>query len=170
MVRPASVHRAPRLTMEVLRTVARRYGDRVEIRLFGADPLEQGFLSLPHDFEWRLAGAINQRQMAMFLNDADVFVDFSTFQALGITAQEAMSSGAAVIVPTAGGASTFAKHEHNCLMVDSSSAEACTSALARLVEDHELRQRIQRTGTHEVCAYHPELPTYNILKALFGEH
>jgi len=168
MIRPMTPHRAPRLTMEVLRAVEHKFGARVEIRLFGANPLEPGFLDLPRDFHWRLAGALNQRQVASFLNEADIFVDFSTFQALGITAQEAMSCGAAVIVPVAGGTSAFARHDHNCLVVDTSSVDACTAALTRLVEDHSLRQRLQKTGMAEVAAYHPELPTYNILQTLFS--
>ena len=170
MIRPMTPHRAPRLTMEVLRAVEHKFGARVEVRLFGTNPLEPGFLELPRDFHWRLAGALNQRQVASFLNETDVFVDFSTFQALGITAQEAMSCGAAVIVPEAGGTGAFARHEHNCLVVDTGSVAACTAALTRLVEDHSLRQRLQKTGMAEVCAYHPELPTYNILQTLFGQH
>jgi glycosyltransferase involved in cell wall biosynthesis len=154
--------------MEVLSTIAHRFGNNVEIRLFGVDAAEQGFLELPHNFRWRMAGAINQRQVATLLNDVDIFVDFSTFQALGITAQEAISCGAAVIVPKAGGAGTFARHGHNCLVVDTSSAEACTAALMRLLTDHDLRARLQRTGMYEVCAYHPQLPTYNVLQIMFG--
>jgi GT2 family glycosyltransferase len=168
MIRPGSQYRAPKLTMEVLSKIAHRFGTKVEIWLFGVDASKQSFLDLPHDFRWRMAGVINQRQVANFLNDVDIFVDFSTFQALGITAQEAMSCGAAVIVPKAGGAETFARHGDNCLMVDTSSVEVCTAALTRLLTEHDLRAGLQRTGMYDVCAYHPQLPTYNILRIMFG--
>ncbi len=168
MIRPATPHRAPRLTMEVLRTVEQRVGQDIEIWLFGANADDPAFLALPHDFRWRSAGPLNQHQVAAFMNQVDIFVDFSTFQALGITAQEAMSCGAAVIVPQSGGTAAFAQHGHNCLVVDSSAADSCTAALMSLVKDHALRQRLQRTGMSEVAAYHPVLPAYNILQIVFA--
>lgn len=169
MIRPETPYRAPRLTMEVLRNIERRYGSRVEVRLFGTDPGHPGFVGLPRDFRWRLAGRLSQRQVASFLNETDIFVDFSTFQALGITAQEAMACGAATIVPARGGTSEFARHEQNCLIVDSDAAEACESALRRLIDDHDLRRFVQRNALFDACAFYPERPAYNILHALFND-
>jgi glycosyltransferase involved in cell wall biosynthesis len=168
MVRPESKHRAPRLTMEVLRDIAQHYGDRVEIILFGTTQDDPGFAQLPRDFNWRLAGKLNQPQMARLLNEADVFADFSSYQALGITAQEAMASGAAVIVPQRGGTRAYARDGENCLVINSSSRRACRKAVARLIDDEALRTRLQAQGIDDACAFYPEKPTYNILTALFG--
>jgi GT2 family glycosyltransferase/glycosyltransferase involved in cell wall biosynthesis len=168
MVRPESKHRAPRLTMEVLRDIAQHYGDRVEIILFGTTQDDPGFAQLPRDFNWKLAGKLNQAQMARLLNEVDIFADFSSYQALGITAQEAMASGAAVIVPQQGGASAYARDGGNCLVINSSSRRACHKAVSRLVDDEALRTRLQAQGLADACAFYPEKPTYNILTALFG--
>jgi GT2 family glycosyltransferase len=168
MIRPETSYRAPRLTMEVLRTIERCYGPRVEVSLFGADPDQPGFLHLPRDFRWRLAGRLSQRRVAAILNETDIFVDFSTFQGLGLTAQEAMACGAATIVPAQGGTGEFARHEQNCLVVDTASAEACESALRRLIDDNDLRSLVQRNALFDVCAFYPERPAYNLLDALFA--
>ncbi|HSD84138.1 MAG TPA: glycosyltransferase family 4 protein, partial [Anaerolineae bacterium] len=168
MVRPESWHRAPRLTMEVLRDIAQHYGDRVEIILFGTTMDDPGFTQLPRDFNWRLAGRLNQQQMARLLNEVDIFADFSSYQALGITAQEAMACGAAIIVPQRGGTSAYARDGINCLVVNSASRRACRTALTHLIEDAALRTRLQTQAIDDACAFYPEKPTFNILTALFG--
>jgi len=168
MVRPDSPYREPELTMELLRQASRRYGGRVEIVVFGTSLGDPGFAELPRDFAWSFAGVLTQEQVAHLLNTVDVFVDFSSHQAMGLTALEAMACGAAVIVPERGGAISFARHEENSLVIDTSSAEACWQALQRLVEDHDLRSRLQRNALVGVCDFFPERPAFNILNVLFG--
>jgi glycosyltransferase involved in cell wall biosynthesis len=106
--------------------------------------------------------------MARLLNEVDVFADFSSYQALGITAQEAMACGAAVIVPQKGGTSAYARDGENCFVIDSSSRRACRTAVAHLIEDEALRKLLQARGIDDACAFYPEKPTFNILTALFG--
>ncbi len=168
MIRPESHYRAPQLTMEVLRRTAKKYGARVEIRLFGTDPDNPGFAGLPRDFAWQLAGRLGQPQMAQFLNEVDIFVDFSSHQALGITAQEAMACGVDVVVPARGGVDSYARQGENCLVVDTSSRSACEKALQRLIEDDALRARLQKNAIFDACAFYPEKPAFNILDALFN--
>jgi glycosyltransferase involved in cell wall biosynthesis len=167
MIRPETPRRAPRLTMEVLRQLDRKYGGQIDIWLFGTSIDQPAFTQLPQDFHGQIAGKLCPEQMASFLNDIDIFVDFSTYQALGITAQEAMACGAAVVVPQQGGATCIAEHGRNALFVDSASVEACRSAVERLIDDHELRARLQHQAISDVCNFYPERPTYNILRALF---
>jgi GT2 family glycosyltransferase/glycosyltransferase involved in cell wall biosynthesis len=166
MIRPGSPYREPRLTMEVLRRTSKRYRTGVEIKLFGTTLNDPGFAALPRDFSWVLAGVLNPRQVAQLLNEADIFVDFSSHQAMGLTALEAMACGAATTVPKVGGAIEFARHEENCLVVDTSSVEACWQGLERLIEEHDLRARLQRHALTQVCDFFPERPAFNILKIL----
>ncbi len=168
MVRPRPPYRQAGLTMELLRRASRHYRARVEIVIFGVDLAEPEFAELPRDFAWHLAGIISQHQVANLLNQADILVDFSSHQAMGLTALEAMACGAAVIAPARGGAVTFARHEENSLVVDTGSVEACWQALQRLIEDAALRRRLQQTALVDVCQYYPERPAFNILQALFG--
>lgn len=167
MVRLTTPYREPKLTMELLRQTSRRYGAAVEILVFGASLDDPRFAELPRDFAWNPAGVLTQKQVARLLNEVDVFMDFSSYQAMGLTALEAMACGATVIVPERGGAASFARHGENSLVIDTSSAEACWQALQRLIEDHDLRSRLQRNALVETCDFFPERPALNILRALF---
>ncbi len=167
MIRPTSPRRSPRMTMEILQQAHKTYGDRLEFFLFGCNPGDPGFATLPKNFPWQLAGELRPSQVANLLNQSDIFVDFSSFQALGLTAIESMCCGLATIVPAKGGTGTFARHEENCLVVDTADQAECFRALQRLVEDDALRNKIQRKAISTGMQFSPELPAYNMLKALF---
>lgn len=172
MIRTHSPRRNPNLTMEVLRKIHRTHGDYdyIEIIIFGTDSDNPDYRVLANtykDFKWRNAGVLTQSQLAFLMNEVDIFVDFSTFQAMGLTAMEAMACGVAVIVPQAGGASSFAKNEQNSLIVDTSSPDVCFAALDRLVKDETLRSRLQQQAIVDICQYFPEQAAYNFLCALF---
>ena len=169
MIRPSSPRRGPRLTMETLRRLSQHYGERVAITLFGVSPSDPGFADLPQDFDWQLAGMLETDRVAALLGATDIFVDFSTYQAMGLTALEAMACGGAVIVPQKGGAGSFARHGENALVVDTSSAEACWRALRSLVDDEHLRARLRANAIRDACAFFPERAALNILAVLFGD-
>jgi GT2 family glycosyltransferase len=169
MVRAATHYRSPILTMKVLRQIAHEFGDRVQPIIFGVDQNTLASMYLPSDFDFWCVGVINQKQMANLLNNLDVFVDFSSHQAMGLTALEAMACGCAVIVPDNGGAVEFVNNGENGLVVDTSSERECYSSLKRLVEQDDLRKKIQRKAAADVCRYHPEGAAYRILDVLFGK-
>jgi len=102
------------------------------------------------------------------MNELDIFVDFSSRQAIGLSAMEAMVCGAAVIVPLNGGATTFAINEKNSLLVNTSSSDECYNSLIRLLEDHDKCRRpylgdfsIKILGVH-LTAIEAGDPYYNI--------
>ncbi len=167
MVRLSTPYREPELTMNLLRRLSQTYHGKVEIIVFGTEVDDPRWAKLPRDFPWKSAGIVSPRQTARLLNEIDIFVDFSSHQAMGLTALEAMACGAAVIVPVNGGAVTFARDGENSLVVDTSSEEACWRALQRLVGDDPLRRRLQRQALNDVSAYYPERPAFNILSVLF---
>ncbi|MCA0242580.1 MAG: glycosyltransferase [Proteobacteria bacterium] len=169
MIRPSTPRRAPLLTMQVLARIAAEFGSQVEIILFGVPSSAPEFRALPGDFEWTNVGVLNPQQMAVLLNEVDVFADFSQYQAMGLTAMEAMACGAAVIVPENGGTDSFAVHERNALFVDTTSADACHAGLRRLLTDHALRQSLQQQGALDVATHVPERPASRMLTALFGD-
>lgn len=167
MIRPESPYREPLKTMQLLQKTAQKYKGEVEILLFGTPNENPGFQALPHDFPWKIFGMINPEQVANLLSQADIFVDYSSHQAMGLTAMEAMACGCATIVPEHGGASSFAVHEKNSLVVDTSSFENVWLALQRLVDDEKLRNKLQRSAIHDICSYYPEQAAINILHELF---
>jgi 2-polyprenyl-3-methyl-5-hydroxy-6-metoxy-1,4-benzoquinol methylase/GT2 family glycosyltransferase/glycosyltransferase involved in cell wall biosynthesis len=168
MIRPSSHQRNAQLTMEVLRELSRVYEQTTEVILFGCWPDDPGFQALPLDFRFHNAGILNRRQLAFLFNEVDIFVDFSVWQAMGLTAMEAMACGVAVIVPRNGGASSFATNEENSLVVDTASNVECLNALERLVKDHDLRRHIQKKAMFSICEFFPEKAAYNLLEALFN--
>ena len=167
MIRPSTPRRQPALTMQVLQEISKKHGGAIEIILFGCAAHDPGFMKLPQDFPWRHAGLLTPPQLAHLLSEVDIFVDFSSFQAMGLTALEAMACGTAVIVPQAGGAASFARHAVNALVIDTSSAEACVAALDRLVGDEILRFNLQQAAIFDACQVFPEKAAFNILEALF---
>jgi GT2 family glycosyltransferase/uncharacterized coiled-coil protein SlyX/predicted O-methyltransferase YrrM len=170
MIRPSSTRRAPMQTLEILRELYCTRGDTIEIILFGCSADDLSGLSVPVDFPCSIAGVLTRSQMANVLNEIDVFADFSTYQAMGLTAMEAMSCGAAVIVPQRGGSVSFVRDEENGLVVDTNSPTDCLSALERLVLDGELRIRLQRQALFDICQFFPERSAYNILGAMFKDN
>ncbi len=167
MIRPSTPRRQPTLTMQVLHQISHRNSD-IEIILFGCDLNDPGFSKLERDFPWQLAGILTRPQLATLLNEVDIFVDFSSYQAMGLTAMEAMACGAAVIVPQNGGADSFTQHEKNALVIDTDSVEPCIAALDRLIRNEQLRTSIQQQSIFDICQHYPEKAAYNILETLFS--
>jgi len=153
--------------METLKLASRKFGGGIEIIIFGTSLEDPEFNAIPNDFAWSLAGMLTQQKMANLLNEVDIFIDFSTYQAMGLTALEAMACGVAVIVPMRGGINEVAKDHVNSLILDTASAESRWGALKQLIEDHELRRKLQRNALRDVCDFYPEGPAFRILSALF---
>lgn len=168
MIRPSTPRRQPELTMQVLKEITRKHRGAIEVVLFGCQMEDPEFHKLQTDFPWRNAGILTRQQLAFLLNEVDIFVDFSAFQAMGLTALEAMASGTTVIVPQRGGASSFARNEENALIVDTTSSEACLSVLDRMLQNEQLRNHIQRQAMLDVCQKFPEHAALNILNTLFS--
>ncbi len=153
--------------MQLLKINSRKYKGGVENIIFGTRFEDQLFLDLPHHFPCKLYGILIPEQVATLLNQVDIFIDYSSQQAMGLTAMEAMACGCAVIVPQHGGASSYAVHERNSLVVDTSAFENVWSSLQRLVDDEKLRNHLQHNAIHDICAYFPERAALNILKTVF---
>jgi GT2 family glycosyltransferase/glycosyltransferase involved in cell wall biosynthesis len=167
MIRPSSSRRGGLRTMQVLREIQHNHSDKVDIILFGVEDTDSGFLAFPRDFAYTNLGIQNPQQISEVLNQSDIFVDFSTFQAMGLTAMESMSCGVAVILPESGGGDTFAIHRKNALVVDTFSHQACYQAVEELVNNEELRNTLAHQAIKDISRFYPEKPAYRILELLF---
>lgn len=167
MVRPSSPRRNPYGTMQVLREAWRYHKHKIKIIVFGCTEDDPDFRGLPKDFDFLNVGVLTRAQLASLLNEIDIFVDLSLYQAMGLTALEAMACGAAVIVPEQGGSTSFATHERNSLIVNTNSTEDCLGALERLITNEDLRISLQRQAIRDACLWPPEKAAFNILRALF---
>jgi len=167
MIRPSTPRRQPEMTMRVLKQLAQKHQGKIDIILFGCQTEDPDFQKLDLNFNWRNAGILTRPQLASLLNEMDVFIDLSTFQAMGLTALEAMACGVGVIVPQRGGADSFARHEQNALLVETDSEEASLAAVERLISEEKLRSYIQESAIIDACQFFPEKAARNILEALF---
>ncbi|AUI69528.1 glycosyltransferase [Beggiatoa leptomitoformis] len=169
MIRPSSSRRGALRTMQILQRIYQEFTNQIEIILFGVAEDNPAFQALPRDFAYQNLGLQTPEQLAILLAQIDIFVDFSNFQAMGLTAMEAMASGAAVIVPTIGGSDSFAVHQKNALMIDTSKTTDCYAALKQLITDNTLRNTLMKQAPQDIAKFYPEKSAYRILKVLFGE-
>jgi glycosyltransferase involved in cell wall biosynthesis len=166
MLRPASRYRAAPRTVAVLEEVVRDRG-HIEVHAFGTsdDLLAQQDLTRG----WITNhGHLAPRKLAALLGQCDIFVDFSDYQAMGLTLLEAMASGCAVIGPREGGATSFLRDGVNALVADTASNEDCIKQASRLVDDATLRTNLQRRAIDDANLHVPEAAALNMLTALFG--
>ena len=141
------------LTYRILERLKHRFDHRVSVACFGAHPDELAFLGYaPGDVE--ILGDLTPKLVAATLGATDIFLDFSLWQAMGLTVLEAMASGCAVVVPKRGGTVEFCPDHTVGLAVESGDEEQCFSAAQRLVEDFELRFALRHKSI-EVAASYP---------------
>jgi glycosyltransferase involved in cell wall biosynthesis len=77
---------------------------------------------------------------------ADVFLFPSATETFGNVVLEAMGSGTPVIGAAAGGVKDNIQHEQTGLLCEAGDVAAFEASLGRLVEDVELRARLQQNG------------------------
>jgi glycosyltransferase involved in cell wall biosynthesis len=168
MVRPSTPRRVPKATMQLLNRLAKEFGSKIQITIFGVNADDAEFLTYPNDFPFENLGQINLQGVADALSNADIFIDCSIFQAMGLTAMEAMASGVAVVGPVNGGLKEIITDGHNGMLVDTQHEDNIFSAVALLISDSELRTQIQRNAL-EVLAYSPIFSSRKILDCLFPQ-
>ena len=151
MIRPFTPRRGADRTLRVLQTVKDRFGAQIRIDLFGCSDAE--LLKLEPLFDYHNHGVTVKETIAPLYRNAEIFVDFSDYQAFGRTGLEAMACGCAVILPAEGGVHEYAVHEDNALIVDTRQETALTAALERLIEDPALRQRLRAQGLQTAARY-----------------
>jgi GT2 family glycosyltransferase/glycosyltransferase involved in cell wall biosynthesis len=146
MIRPTTPRRAAHLTMDVLEESARRYGEAVRLHIFGSNDAVVAHHGLTPDFPVVNHGKLRLEQVADLLRSVDVFLDLSEYQAFGRTGLEAMACGCVTVLPAFGGTGEYAVDRQNALVVDTADFEACVAAASEVIEDAELRSRLQRAG------------------------
>ncbi|MFT4538179.1 MAG: GT2 family glycosyltransferase [Planctomycetota bacterium] len=153
MIRPSTPRRSPAMTLRVLERLAKEFGTRVDLQIFGATRSLMRSNGLYPSACIRQKGLLVREAVAELLQASDIFVDLSTYQAFGRTGLEAMACGCAVILPRRGGTDEYARHEGNSLLVDTSDEEACYQQLVRLTDDSSLRNKLRAQGLATAAPY-----------------
>jgi glycosyltransferase involved in cell wall biosynthesis len=166
MVRPSTPRRAPERTLAVLEKVKARLADRVSVTIFGSLDSELVAAGLVRSWATN-AGPLDKARLASLLASADIFLDCSDYQAMGLTALEAMLSGCAVVGPQRGGMNDFVRTGVNGVLADTQDIEACAQALINLVNNDEMRKQISLQAVADANLYIPEQSALNLMRALF---
>ena len=169
MIRASSPRRNPVGTLAVLRNLRQKYGDSIRISIFGHDdsPILDDGASVLNSLE--RYGHLRPTQIARLLSETDIFLDLSHYQAMGLTAMEAMSCGAAVVVPLAGGANSYAINGLNSLMLDTTNQMGVAQAVSTLIDDPQRLAQLRRRGMQDVAKFHPEASAVKILESLYAQ-
>jgi len=173
MIRPYSPRRSPKMTLDILNEISKKYSDKVSIFIFGSNPeeshIDRDFWNQNYKEEKIInLGILSKYEIASLLSYTDIFTDFSSFQAMGLTAMEAMACGCCVIVPKNGGSTEFVVNGHNGVVVDTEDKSACIQALCRLINNYDYLYKLSLQAVKDSCSYYPENCAYNFLKACFG--
>jgi GT2 family glycosyltransferase/glycosyltransferase involved in cell wall biosynthesis len=168
MIRPSSPYRSPELTMEVLAKCKKLLKSKVNVFLFGANDVREVVPERYLDFDWVQLGKLDQNQVSQLLNQTDIFADYSSHQAMGLTALEAMACGNAVIVPENGGAIEFVIDRENGLIVNTADRDHCINSTIELIRDQDFRRKLQLSAISDISEYYIEKASFNILDYLFN--
>ncbi len=167
MIRPETPRRSPELTMEVLREIRGTWGSRVEIYTFGCSPAEKIIRQGKKQFRFKHLGILSPEQLSSLFNNTHLFIDMSSFQAMGLTGMEAMACGNAVILPQSGGASSFITHGVNGYLADTSGKADCLKYTGMLINDRNLLFKIASQAIMDICRFSPVYSSANMLDCLF---
>ncbi|HEY4450073.1 MAG TPA: glycosyltransferase [Solirubrobacteraceae bacterium] len=119
---------------------------RTELCLFGIEP------ELAREAGINYVTSPDDERVNELFNEATVFVQTSTHEGFALPPLEAMATGAAVVCTDAHGNRDFCVDGENCLMPEHN-PPAVTAALARLLADPELRERLGRAGIETAQRY-----------------
>jgi GT2 family glycosyltransferase len=136
------------LTIDAWRSLQGRPegGERPELCLFGIEP------ELAEGQGMRYIESPTDEQVNALFNEATVFVQTSSHEGFALPPLEAMATGGAVVCTDAHGNRDFCVDGENCLMPEPD-AIAVGAAIARLLGDPELRERLGRAGIETAKDY-----------------
>jgi GT2 family glycosyltransferase/glycosyltransferase involved in cell wall biosynthesis len=131
------------LTVDGWRTLGEH---RPELCLFGIEP------ELASEPGMRHVQAPSDEQVNELLNEATIFIQTSTHEGFALPPLEAMATGCAVVTTDAHGNRDFCVDGENCLM-PAPEADEVAAALARLLADPGLRERLGGAGIATAADY-----------------
>jgi GT2 family glycosyltransferase len=167
MVRPETPRRAPKQTLELLKVLKERYKDKIEIHTFGCSITDSLILQFRKNFSFTHWGVLQPAELALLFNKTHIFIDTSSFQAMGLTGMEAMACANAVIMPANGGSETFIRHGQNGFLIDTTIQEECLDIVNALVNDRNHLKIISYQAVSDIVRFSPYFASANLVSFLF---
>ncbi len=153
MIRPQTPRRGAERTMRLFSTLKKKYGPKLNIKIFGCKADDEKYQLLEKNFEFQNFGELKRTDVAELLSLSDLFLDLSDYQAFGRTALEAMACGCAVVVPLAGGAAEYAINGVNSIIVDTENENEIYEKVCSLVENRQVIERFKIEGVKTAARY-----------------
>lgn len=128
--------------------------NRISLLVIGDGPqrsdLEKLALELGLRDKVKFLGALPHEQIPLYLNVADVFVQSSLHEGLGIALIEAMSCGIPVIGTKVDGIMDIIEDNQNGFLVPPRDSEAIAKAVKKIFADEDIRSRFIAKGLETV--------------------
>ncbi len=100
------------------------------------------------------------------LQDSDVFVYPSLYDAFPAPPLQAMACGAALVTSAVEGVTEYAVHGENALVCEPGNVEMMCDEIVRVVHDRELRGKLQANGPRTAAAFNLERSATQLLEFL----
>ncbi|MDP2431398.1 MAG: glycosyltransferase family 4 protein [Pseudomonadota bacterium] len=101
----------------------------------------------------RFTGRLDSQEMAALYRDASLSLNTALADNMPNSVLEALACGLPVVSTDVGGVPFLVRHEETALLVSPGDADAMATAMARLIGDDALRQRLIRNGLEHVQAF-----------------
>lgn len=150
-----------------------RQGRSVLLRLVGSGPDEgslrnhAGRLTSPMTIIFE--GAVNQDRIRSMYATANIFCLPSFAEGLPVVLMEAMAMQIPCVSTNIAGIPELIRNEVDGLLVPASDLDALTEALARLMDDSELRNKVATSGRARVVEHYNLARNVEVLAAIFVE-
>ncbi|NJN46636.1 MAG: glycosyltransferase family 4 protein [Candidatus Competibacteraceae bacterium] len=148
-----------------------REGRQLKLRLVGDGPdrtaLEQDVQVRQLDRYVTLEGAVNQDRIRELYSRADVFVLASFAEGIPVVLMEAMAMEIPCVATFITGIPELIRDGEEGLLVAPSDAEGLAKAIARLLDDAELRRRLGVAGRQKVLSHYHLQRNIERLAAIF---
>ena len=158
-----------------MRAVARlrSAGRDVRLSIIGGGPEQaalqelRGQLGLDGSVEF--TGSLSEEDIIARLRSADAFVLASRSEPLGVAYMEAMALGLPTIGTDAGGVGEIITHDRDGILVPPNDEEHLAAAVARLMDDPELRERLGSNARRTIVErFDSRIGAATLYERLFG--
>jgi colanic acid/amylovoran biosynthesis glycosyltransferase len=158
-----------------LRALARlrNEGRDAHLSIIGSGPDRPVLESLVEELELegsvRFLGTLSEEDVIARLRDADAFVLASRVEPRAVAYMEAMALGLPTIGTEVGGSAEIITSEQDGLLVPSDDDERLAAAIARLMDDPELRRRLSQNARRTaVERFDSRIGAATLYERLFG--
>ncbi len=162
MIRPNTPRRSPYETIKLMQVLKKIYKEKIDLKLFGCSNEDLNKMDIKLDFKFTNYSQIPSHKVRELLLQADIFIDYSTYQAFGRTGIEAMSSGCVAVLPKNCGTEEYAIDGYNAVLIDTDKFEENLPKVKKIIDDFYYRQTLIARGIETA-------KKYNIRTACFSQ-